>query len=191
NLSCRLLDGTMAGDLTVQGGSDPTVRLNLEGVSLKLNKLLPKEEQIPGDSRVSFVSRNSFMFQKEDGQIDWGGSELTLIFTKIGREATDRLLLSLDPKQSNPAIINARSKINLANPSRLHFQLLKGIVKLQIDFNDGLLSSLKIDRIPMGVLGSFDSFKELLAPVAQLTQLLKLMGAGQFNLDDNENILTN
>ncbi|MBF0195384.1 MAG: hypothetical protein HQL71_12555, partial [Magnetococcales bacterium] len=191
NLSCLLLDGTMAGDLTVQGGSDPTVRMNLEGVSLKLNKLLPKANQIPGDSRVSFVSRNSFIFQKDDGQIDWGGSELTLIFTKIGREATDRLLLSLDPKQSNPAIINARSKINLANPSRLHFQLLKGIVKLQIDFNDGLLSSLKIDRIPMGVLGSFDSFKELLAPVAKLTQQLKLMGATQFNLDDNENILTN
>jgi hypothetical protein len=191
NLSCRLLGGTMAGDLMVQGGTSPTVRMNLEGVSLKLNKLLPSADQIPGDSRISFVSRNSFIFQKEDGQIDWGGSELTLIFTKIGREATDRLLLSLDPKQSNPAIINARSKINLANPSRLRFQLLKGIVKLQIDFNDGLLSSLKIDRIPMGVLGSFDSFKELLAPVAQLTQLLKLMGASQFNLDDNENLLTN
>ena len=189
NFSLDLLQGTMAGDANILGGKAPEISINAEGVALNLNRLLPTASQISGDSSINFVSRNTFVLMPADGRLDWGKSNIQLIFSKIGPQAVDRLLLALDPKESNPAIIDARNKVGLANPARLHFQLAKGVVKLQIDFSNGLLSSLKIERIPMAVLGSFAPFKEFMEPLSQLTDIFALMGARQFDLDNHENPL--
>jgi hypothetical protein len=68
----------------------------------------------------------------------------------------------------------------------LNFQLAKGSVKMQIDFSQGVVDSLKIDRIPISSLGSFDKIRDMLAPVGEITHLLETMGADEFDLDSDE-----
>ncbi|MBF0358210.1 MAG: hypothetical protein HQL70_06345 [Magnetococcales bacterium] len=186
NLTLSILDGNLGGSLTVQGGKPPHIDLNLEGVGLNINELLPHDDRIKADSVVDFVSRNTLRFDPNTGLIDLGRTQIHLIITKIGRETLNQLLLYLDPTQSNPGIVSARANIGYANPSKLNFQLAQGSVKMQIDFNQGVLDSLKIDRIPISSLGSFDQIRDMLAPVGEITHLLETMGADEFDLDSDE-----
>ncbi|MBF0295460.1 MAG: hypothetical protein HQL96_09750 [Magnetococcales bacterium] len=187
HLEMRLLGGRIGGNLLVDAVRPGRIDAVLEGVGIDLNQLLPEGERLARDSSVDCVARLALRFEKESGKLSWGRSEMSLIFTRIGREALDRLLLALDPRESNPALVNARSKVAYANPASLDLQLAKGTVKLRIEFASGLISSLNVERIPLGVLGRFERIGRELVPLENLMRLLTLAGTTHLQLEAHEN----
>ncbi len=187
HLEMRLLGGRIGGNLLVDAIRPGRIDAVLEGVGLDLNRLLPEGERIARDSSVDCVARLALRFEKESGKLSWGRSEMSLIFTRIGKEALERLLLALDPRESNPALVNARSKVAYANPASLDLQLAKGTVKLRIEFAQGLISSLNVERIPLGVLGRFERIGGELLPLENLMRLLTLAGTTHLQLEAHEN----
>ncbi|MEO5333092.1 MAG: hypothetical protein H7839_13815 [Magnetococcus sp. YQC-5] len=176
DLEMRLLGGTIGGNVLLEGVKPSRFDAVLEGVALDLNQLMPGAKRITGESTVNFVSRHSIRFDRDTGRLNWGRTEINVLFTHIGKEAVDRLLLFLDPKESNPAIVNARSKVSYANPATLDLQLTKGTIKLKIDFREGLVSTLTIDRIPLGILGRFEQMQHHLFPLEYLARFLENLG---------------
>lgn len=186
NLEMRLLGGTIGGNLLLEGVKPSHLDGVLEGVGIDLNQLLSASDQIAGEGSVDFVSRYALRFDKQSGKLNWGRTNINLIFTRIGKEALNRLLLFLDPKESNPAIVNARSKVSYANPASLDLQLNQGTIKLTIHFREGLISTLKIDRIPLGILGRFDQIQQHLLPLENFARLLETMGLAYLDLKNHE-----
>ncbi|GAB0058730.1 hypothetical protein SIID45300_03085 [Candidatus Magnetaquicoccaceae bacterium FCR-1] len=186
NLRLDLLGGTIAGNVLLEGSKPARMDALLEGVEVDLNRLLPAEAGIVGDGQVDFIARLALRFDKESGRLDLGRSEAGILFTRIGKEALDRLLRFLDPKESNPALSNARSKVSYANPSQMNLQLAKGTIKLKIDFREGMVSSLNLERIPLGVLGQFEQIQQDLAPVENLARLLEWIGMTHLEVETRE-----
>jgi hypothetical protein len=100
---------------------------------------------------------------------------VSLEITKIGKETLDRLLLFIDPEESKPAITNARAKIKFANPSTVKINLKKGIMGFEIEFQQGLMSSLKVERIPVVSVKNLKKINTLLAPLGRLAKLMELI----------------
>ncbi|MBF0189755.1 MAG: hypothetical protein HQL99_01235 [Magnetococcales bacterium] len=186
NLEMALLGGTIGGTVLLEGSKPARMDALLEGVAVDLNRLLPPGEGVAGDGAVNFVSRLAIRFDRERGKLNLGRTEISILFTRIGKEALDRLLLFLDPKESNPAIVNARSKLSYANPSGLDLQLSRGTIKLKIDFREGVVSTLNIDRIPLGVLGRFEQIQTHLLPVENLARLLEWLGVAHLESETRE-----
>ncbi|MBF0262126.1 MAG: hypothetical protein HQL97_09875 [Magnetococcales bacterium] len=186
NLRLELLGGTIAGNILLEGSKPARMDALLEGVEVDLNRLLPAEAGSVADGKVDFIARLALRFDKESGRLDLGRSEVGILFTRIGKEALDRLLRFLDPKESNPALSNARSKVAYANPSQMNLQLAKGTIKLKIDFREGMVSGLNLERIPLGVLGQFEQIQQDLAPVENLARLLEWIGMTHLEVETRD-----
>ncbi|MBF0427951.1 MAG: hypothetical protein HQL94_03445 [Magnetococcales bacterium] len=186
NLEMQMLGGTIGGNFLLEGIKPARIHAILEGVGIDLNQLLPSRERITGDSSVDFVSRYTLRFDRKSGKLNLGRTDISLIFTRIGKEALDHLLKFLDPQESNPALINARSKVSYANPSRMDLQLTQGTIKLKIDFREGLVSTLNIDRIPLTILGHIEQIQSQLVPLENLARLLEEMGIANLDLEAHE-----
>ncbi|MEO5345572.1 MAG: hypothetical protein H7834_04220 [Magnetococcus sp. YQC-9] len=186
NLRMELLGGTIGGNLLLEGSKPVRMDALFEGVEVDLNRLLPAESGIAGDGKVDFIARVALRFDKDSGRLDLGRSEVSILFTRIGKESLDRLLRFLDPRESNPALINARSKVSYANPSQMNLQLAKGTIKLQINFRSGLVSTLNLERIPLGVLGQFEEIQQDLQPVESFARLLEWLGMAYLESETRE-----
>lgn len=113
---------------------------------------------------------------------------MTLHITKIGRDALDRVLRFLDPEGSNPSIANARSKVRLANPSEVMVQSSKGMISFEIRFQEGLLRSFKMERIPVGGIKNLRALTQAVPHWQTVTQTMTLMGAEGYGVDEDGTI---
>ena len=189
NLAMNLLGGGLGGNVIFTTGKAFGVSTQLEAAQLDLNQLLEKEKRIAGDSLVDATIGMGVFFEEETGALDLSRTELNVYITHIGQEALDRVLVFLDPEGSNPTLVNARSQVKLASPSRVTIQMARGIVNLEILFDQGLIPPVIIPRIPAGKVKMLRNVTQGIPNWETMTQALALVGAETYGIDPEGNIL--
>jgi translocation and assembly module TamB len=183
DLAMTMLDGGLGGEVVLTGGKGFGLNMRLEATRIDMNRLLPLAEQIRGDSLIDGTLTASVLFDASSGRLDLGGSKLDLSLSRIGQDGLDRVLRFLDQKGSNPSIVGARSAVKLANPSSAQVTLSKGLVGLQILFQEGLLSRFKMDRIPIGQIKQVQNFTENIPHWNMIRRIMEVVGAEHYGVD--------
>ena len=189
NLAMNLLGGGLGGNVILTTGKTFGVATQLEAARLDLNQLLEEEKRISGDSLVDATIGMGVFFEEETGALDLSRTELNFYITHIGQEALDRILVFLDPEDSNPTLVSARSQVKLANPSRVVIQIARGMMSLEILFGQGLLSDFKMDRVPVGSIKNLQMVTQGIPNWETITQVLALVGAETYGIDPDGNVL--
>ena len=189
NLAMNLLGGGLGGNLIFTTGKTFGVSTQLEAAQLDLNQLLEENKRISGDSLVDATIGMGVFFKEETGALDLSRTELNFYITHIGQEALDRLLVFLDPEGSNPTLVSARSQVKLASPSRVTIQMARGMLNLEILFDQGLIPPVKIPRIPVGKVKMLQNVTQGIPNWETITQVLALVGAETYGIDPEGNVL--
>ena len=183
DLAMTVLGGGLGGEVVLTGGKGFGLNMRLEAARLDMNRLLPQGEQIQGDSLVDGTLNALVVFDGSSGLLDLGGSTLNLSLSRIGRDGLDRVLHFLDPKGSNPSIVGARSAVKLANPSTAQVTLSKGLVGLQILFQEGLLSQFKMDRIPVAQIKQVQNLTQRIPQWDMIRRVMEMLGSERYGVD--------
>ena len=178
-----VLGGGLGGEVVLTGGKGFGLNMRLEAARVDMNRLLPPGEQMQGDSLVDGTLNASVVFDGRSGLLDLGGSTLNLSLSRIGRDGLDRVLRFLDPKGSNPSIVGARSAVKLANPSTAQVTLSKGLVGLQILFQEGLLSQFKMDRIPVAQIKQVQNLTQHIPQWDMIRRVMEMLGSERYGVD--------
>ena len=189
NLAMNLLGGGLGGNVILTTGKTFGVSTQLEAAQLDLNQLLEEGKRISGDSLVDATIGMGVFFEEETGALDLSRTELNFFITHIGQEALDRLLVFLDPEGSNPTLVNARSQVKLASPSRVTIQMARGMLDLEILFDQGLVPPVIIPRIPVGKVQMLQNVTQGIPNWESITQILAMVGAETYGIDPEGNIL--
>lgn len=184
DLAMTVLDGGLGGEVVLTGGKAFSLAARLEATRLDVNRLLPPGEHVRGDSLVDGTVNLTAAFEPDQGRVDFGRSRLDLRLTKIGRDTLDRVLRLLDPTGSNPSIVGARSAVRLANPSSVRVTLFKGLVGLQILFQEGVLARFEMDRIPVSQIKQARELTETLPQWPAIRRAMEVLGAGRYGVDE-------
>jgi len=184
NLAMNVLGGGMGGNLVVSTGHGFGLSGRFEIAHLDLNNLLEERLKIVGDSLVDATIGISVFFDESTGTLDLSRTELNLFITHIGAKALDRVLVFLDPDGSNPTLVNARSQIKLANPSRVTIQLTRGMMSLEILFSEGIVPPFRMNRIPVGKLKNVQGVTAHIPHWEDIRALMVLLGAETYGVDE-------
>lgn len=184
DLAMTVLDGGLGGEVVLTGGKAFSLTTRLEATRLDVNRLLPPEHQVQGDSLVDGTVNLTAAFEPEEGRLDFGRSKLDLHLNRIGRDTLDRVLRLLDPKGSNPSIVSARSAVKLANPSAVRVSLFKGLVGLQIRFQEGVLARFEMDRIPVSQIKQVRDLTRTLPHWPAIRRVVEILGADRYGVDE-------
>ena len=185
NLALNLLNGGVGGDVVITTGDTLGLDARVQLSEIDMNALLDAHTQIEGDTRVTGTLVLRVFLDDARQSIDFGSMEILLNITTIGRDVLDRVLLFLDPEESNPMIVMARSKVSLGNPSHVIIRIAKGMLGMEIGFQEGLISGFKVDRIPVSTLKNLHVMDALVPVVEQLAGAVELIEAQQYGVDDN------
>ncbi|MBF0620489.1 MAG: hypothetical protein HQL54_01040 [Magnetococcales bacterium] len=185
NAGLDALGGSAGLDFILESGDPFGFTMSLEEAQMDLNKLLGERQRIAGDGTVDMVVRMKTQISGEQRRLDWARTRLDLDITRIGKQALDRLLLFLDPEESNPGLVTARAKLQLANPSKVGIYLSKGIMSLSITFQEGLIGAFQMDRIPVAALAGLKGTEQLAEVIGKLATLMNLVGAQWYGVDEN------
>lgn len=105
--------------------------------------------------------------------------------TRIGGKAVDRILAFLDPKESSPAVMNARTLLRYATPAKVDMEARHGNLSLTMDLKYNPLLGGRtvtmpvIKRLPLAGLANFGAIREKLRPLDAASGWLRLMAARQ------------
>ena len=188
NLAVNLLSGGLGGNIVLRAGKAFGATAQLEAARLNLNDLLEDKLKIAGDSLIDATIGLSVFFEEQTGALDVSRTAVNLHVTHIGREALDRILVFLDPEGSNPTFVGIRSQIKLANPSRVTINIARGMMDLEILFSEGLLSSFKMDRIPVGSIKNLQNVTQGIPNWNMVINAMEMAGANSYGLDEKGNI---
>lgn len=184
NLAMNTLGGGLGGNLVLTSGNAFGLSARFEAAQLDFNQLLLEDLKIADESTVDGVLTLAIFFDEQTGALDLSHTEMTLHMTHIGKDTLDRLLLFLDPEGSNPTIVGARSKVKLANPSSVTIQMRRGMLGFEILFSQGLLSSFKMDRIPVGSIKNLQNLTQGIPNWQMVTEAMALVGAESYGVDE-------
>ncbi|MBF0308227.1 MAG: hypothetical protein HQL56_01700 [Magnetococcales bacterium] len=177
-LGLNLLGGNVGGDLQLVTGKEPLLRFRLEGVNLDVATLTGvKSTSAEGGSQVDLLLNGVIPLSSGEEPLVLERAEMNVVAPRIGRRAVVDLLRFLDPEDRNPALVDARSKVNLANPSRLEVRFRHGVVSLRIDFQEGVLDALRMERIPVRGLAKLKGMQPVLEPLRGLVAVLQRIGS--------------
>jgi hypothetical protein len=183
DLAMTVLGGYIGGEVIIGGGKVSSLATRLEATKLDLNQLLPPGERVKGDSLVDGTLTLTAVFEAEQGRLDFGRSKLDVALTRIGRDALERVLRFLDPTGSNPAIAGARSAVKLANPSAVRIILSKGLVGLQIQFQEGVVGRFELDRIPVSQIKQVRDLARAVPLWDTIRSMMQALGAERYGVD--------
>ncbi len=189
NLAMTVLGGGLGGEVILTGGKGFGLNTRLEVAAVDMNRLLLPGERIQGDSLIDGTLTVTVVFDQRSGRLDFGRSKLDLSLSKIGRDTLDRVLRFLDPKGSNPSIVGARSAVKLANPSSARVTLSKGLVDLQILFQEGLLEKFAMDRIPVSQIKQVQDLTQTIPQWEMIRQAMEVLGADRYGVDQTGNFV--
>ncbi len=185
NFLMKVLKGAVAGKMfLVQTAEGPTLKFSSEFAGLDFNELLEKKTLSGGKS--SEVDGNvQFNFKIGQGDPDRRVSldqiSLKIALTRIGEETLDRILLYLDPEESNPTIVDTRAKIKLAIPHRVVIGLENGNINLETwvksDLLGGIVQAPSLKRVPVTNLKQFAEISDQLQALAGLSRVLSYLSA--------------
>ncbi|QPJ61998.1 MAG: AsmA family protein [Candidatus Nitronauta litoralis] len=189
----EVMGGSVAGNLFLsQSKEGPELEFSTGFAHLDFNKLVKKQVTPSGrDSEIDGNLKFNFKVNQGGGKkisLDQIGAEMNI--THVGKEALDRILLFLDPEESSPAIVDTRSKLDLAVPTNLHMKVAHG--NLNMDVGMILLGSPieapALRRVPVTSLKHFRQINEQLQRLKDFQTVLQILSANGIEFDDEGNI---
>jgi len=182
NLAMNLLGGGIGGNVIIAAENPLRISAGLEVVNLDVNQLIKTESKIKGDSNIAATIGLNTILQDATGAVDLSRLECNIHITHIGKEALDRLLVFLDPEGSNPTLSNVRAQLKFANPSQVTVEVARGQLSLTINFQESLISTFKLNRVPIAKIKNIEKLTAAIPNWEDLTKILKLIGADTYAL---------
>ena len=177
NLAMNLLGGGIGGNVTMAIEHPLRLSADFEIANLEINKLMTKNNQISGDSKIAATLAVDAKLQDETGAVDLSRLSCQVDITHIGKEALDRLLVFLDPEGSNPTLSNARAQLKLANPSHVNIDIARGQLNLAIEFQGSLIPTFTLNRIPIAKMKHIEKLTAAIPNWKTLVPILDMVGA--------------
>ncbi|MGQ4809411.1 hypothetical protein NKDENANG_02828 [Candidatus Entotheonellaceae bacterium PAL068K] len=192
HFQANLLGGAIAGfaqlgHLTEQGDRIG-VSLSGEFAQVNLARLLPEHSDIApgagdlgGNLRVQLLLRPTARTPVRPGDLS-----ATVHFTRIGKQALDRLLLFLDPLERSPTIVNQRRLLGLATPRVVTLRLRHGLLQVNTELDTPLgRKQQPLSPIPLSALtqAGFPQISTIRAQLQPLTRLLQVITARRLRID--------
>jgi len=182
-----LLGGGLTGSFHIKRENDSYVlRITENFAGLDLRQMLEKdlgltqsEAQIDG----AMTMEVSFLADEKVETIDIAGIDISLNLSRIGSKALDKLLLFIDPKESSPAVANARTIIKIANPTRVELLIRHGQLSLVMDLKyspvlgGAIVTMPVIKRAPIHSLANIEMIRKPLQKLSVLKTVMRLVGA--------------
>ncbi len=175
------LGGSIGGKVDINKPNDGIHSdINFEFSNLNLNKLI--ENRIEGDSEVSGIIKLGI---KDAGLvpeevIDISQIKLEILIAHIGENALERLLLFIDPTESNPAIVSVKSYLEYASPSNVKIHLNNGALSVTVKMKAKAIFGKEftfevLRRAPVTQLKNFRIVKENLEKINPIIDILKII----------------
>lgn len=187
----KALGGYVVGNLSLAKGPDKNgISIGLEFAGIDSNRLLSgttdKKSSINGHIALSIPLPGGAGSE----ELDIGNVDLDVNITKIGEEVLDRLLLFFDPKESNPGIVDLRSKLKLAVPTKALLRLKNGALSIStqlklLAMGGGLMDVHALERVPIARLSGLGKVNELLVGAKNLSPYLNLLFAEELRIGGN------
>jgi hypothetical protein len=177
NLAMNLLGGGIGGNMAIAVEHPLRLSADFEIANLEINKLMTKNNQISGDSKIAATLAVDAKLQDETGAVDLSRLSCQVNITHIGKEALDRLLVFLDPEGSNPTLSNARAQLKLANPSHVNIDIARGQLNLSIEFQGSLIPTFTLNRIPIAKMKHIEKLTAAIPNWKTLAPILDMVGA--------------
>ncbi len=185
NFLMKVLKGAIAGKMfLVQTNDGPALKFSSEFAGLDFNEMLAKKTLSGGkDSEVDGNVQFNFKIGQggADERVTLDQISMKIALTRIGEETLDRILLFLDPEESNPTIVDTRAKIKLAIPHRVVIGLENGNINLETwvksDLLGGIVQAPSLKRVPVTNLKEFAEISDQIQALAGLSQVLSYLSA--------------
>lgn len=186
----KALEGYAVGNLSLaKGKGSNQVRAGLEFAGIDSGKLM--KEKFTKSSAVNGHLAISLPLPDSEGSrdLDIGMVDLDVNITKIGEEVLDRLLLFFDPKESNPGIVNLRSMLKLALPTKAAVKLKNGALSVStqlklLAMGGGLVDVNALDRVPIARLSGLEKVNEVMDGAKNFAPYLDLLFADEIRIGD-------
>ena len=183
-----LLGGSIVGKLRTELGAEEQsllvqarFGLNPKKVAPFLHDLPDEETEINGSFRFSVALRR--IGDRAPGLND---IELTVNVTRIGAKALDRLLVYLDPDESQPAIQDARSKLKLGRPTRVlveaRYGVLTGTIWVQATVGPEIV--VPLPEIPIAQVQALGPIAKNLGVLATVSDAVRKLVAQELVVDE-------
>ncbi len=78
--------------------------------------------------------------------------------------------------------------MQLANPKKVRVTFFKGMMGLKIEFQEGLLSSFTMQRVPVGKIALVRNVTQTIPKWEMVRQMMRLLGADRYGVDQEGNI---
>ena len=189
--SFQALGGYGVGHLSLSGGETGRIILGLEFAGIDANRL-----QGMGPDPRSTVNGNISLNLPLPGpggeEPELGALDLEINITKIGEGTLDRLLLFIDPRESNPGIVDLRSKLKLAVPIGVWVKLKHGALSVSTQLKmlvmgGGILDIQALERVPVSRVSGFNKINDLLVQTRDFARAVNLFFAENLLLREEEN----
>ena len=190
----EVLGGGVAGNLFLsQTPEGPELEFATDFAHIDFNKLV--KNQVSASERDAEVDGNlKFNFKVNQGSanqkinLDQIGLELNI--THIGKQVLDRILLFIDPEESSPAIVDTRSKLDLAIPQNMHVKVAYGNLSMDIGMLllGNPIEAPALRRVPVTSLKHFRQINEQLQMLKDFQYVLHYLSANGIEFDDEGNI---
>ncbi|MBI4388874.1 MAG: hypothetical protein HY580_01725 [Nitrospinae bacterium] len=192
----NVLKGSVGGRFFLtQTPQGPVLNFSAEFAGLDLNELAGAaaeggngKSQIDGNLQLEFKAGVG-----EDEKISIDQIAAKIAVTRIGEEVADRILMFLDPAESNPAIVETRARLKLASPHRIRIALENGNLSEEIwlksDLLGGIVKAPELKRVPVSSLKQYQGISEQLRKLGGLKDLLRYLAARGFEFDKEKGIV--
>ncbi|QPJ64920.1 MAG: hypothetical protein G3M78_05780 [Candidatus Nitrohelix vancouverensis] len=192
----NLLDGAVGGNFYLgESKEGPVIRFFTEFTGLDAGALLPNRAGLRGrDAQVDGRLTLDIPLKKMQNASGVGIDQISAVIeiSHIGSEMMDRLLLSVDPEESKPAVVDTRAKLKLASPHRARIQLKNGKLDVEAWLKNKLLGGVikapELKRIPVSSLAEFKQVSEGLKQLENLQTLFAYLAAQGIEIDEDGNI---
>ncbi len=184
----KALGGYAVGSMSLESDEDAgKVRLNLEFAGLDSRRLLKMEAGKKSVMNGNLVLQLPLPDPDSTEDFGIGMMDLDINLTRIGEESLDHLLRLIDPKESNPGIVDLRSKLKLATPVGASVQLKHGALSVStqlklLALGGGIHKVDALERVPMARLSGFGKMDSYLEDARVVSRLLQILFADEINL---------
>lgn len=184
-----VLNGSVGGSFALESSPQgPTLKLSSEFSGIDMGALLKDKTGLTGkDSQIDGRQSFKMVLGKNSASVGLDQIDAEIEITHIGAETLDRLLLSIDPEESKPAIADIRSKLKLASPHRALITIKNGNLGVQAWLKNKLLGGIikapELKRVPLSSLQEFEQISKALEGLKNIQNLLKYISAQGVEFD--------
>lgn len=190
-----LLGGGLTGLFQIKSEGDAYVLRSSEAFAgIDLERILKKDLGLTkGEAEIDGAINLEVTIKKGEAKkaMDISRIDASVHLSRIGAKAMDRLLLFLDPEESNPGIVNARTILKYATPARVEILAKHGNLSLAMDVRySPLLGGMTvtmpvIKRFPITRFANFEIVRSKIGNLSGLDAVMRAVGATRLEISED------